>query len=446
MQQPISALDDLTPHTRREALTRLVAQAPPLEAAPSPAQRRVNLHCHTIYSYNGYGYAPASLAWLARSQGWYALATVDFDVLDGVEETLWACAQVGVRGGTGMETRAYLPDRRHLVYNSPGEPGVMYYVGMGFCGGEPPAAARPVLDHLRARAEARNRDMVALLNAYLAPVAVDYDQDVVPLTPSGNATERHLLIAYDAAARRHYPDRAALVAYWADRLGMAHDAVEAFLGDAPYPHDAMRAKLMKQGGVGYMAPGPDAFPALETVVAAIAACGALPCYAYLDGQSDGEADMAALLEYLVALGTLGLVVIPDRNWNVGDAARRQALVARLHATLDLARELGLPVFIGTEMNKPGQLLIDDLGVPALAPYAEQFIQGADLLHGHTVLQSLHGAGYLSEWARGWLPERRQRAAFYAALGSKLAPQERARWRLSPERLASGPQAVLAGLP
>ena len=33
---------------------------------------------------------------------------------------------------------------------------------------------------------------------------------------------------------------------------------------------------------------------------------------------------------------------------------------RLHATLDAAAALDLPVFIGTEMNKPGQLQIDDL--------------------------------------------------------------------------------------
>jgi hypothetical protein len=443
VQPPNAALDDLTPQTRRDALVRLLAAALPLDDARSPVQRSLNLHCHTIYSYNGYGYAPSSLAWLARSQGWYALGTVDFDVLDGVDETLWACDQVGVRGAAGIETRAYLPDRPHLTYNSPGEPGVMYYVGMGFGTSEPPAAARPVLEDLRARAEARNREMAALLNGYLAPVVVDYDLDVVPLTPSGNATERHLLIAYDAAARRHFSQRTALVGYWAAKLGMTPDAVDAFLGDAPHPHDAIRAKLMKQGGVGYMAPGPDSFPPLDTVIAAIAACGALPCYAFLDGLSDGEADMAALLEYLVMRGTLGLVAIPDRNWNVGDLARQRTLVGRLHATLDLAHDLGLPVFIGTEMNKPGQLRLDDLGVPALAPYASQFVQGADLLHAHTVLQALHGAGYLSDWAQGWLPERRQRTAFYAALGNRLDPQTRDRWRLGDESLAAGPEALLA---
>ncbi len=445
VQQLISALDDLAPETRREALVQLLAVAPPLDTSRPPAQRGLNLHCHTIYSYNGYGYAPASLAWLARTQGWYALGTVDFDVLDGVDETLWACQQAGLRGAAGLETRAYLADRPELTYNSPGEPGVMYYVGMGFCSSQPPQAARPILDDLRARAEARNREMVALLNDYLSPVTVAYDKDVVPLTPSGNATERHLLIAYDAAARRRFPERTKLVAYWADKLDMPPDRVEAFLGDAPHPHDAIRAKLMKQGGVGYMAPGPDTFPALGTVIAAIAACDALPCYAFLDGQSDGEAEMANLLEDLVSRGTLGLVAIPDRNWNTSDAEKQHQLVAKFHATLDLAQRMGLPVFIGTEMNKPGQLLLDDLSVPALAPYAQQFVEGADLIHAHTVLEGLCGAGYTSPWARAWLPERRQRAAFYAQLGSLLEPQARNQWPLTGDLVASGPEAILASL-
>lgn len=443
MQQDIHALTDPSAKTRRETLLRLVAGSlPPQDTRPA-VQRGVNLHCHTIYSYNGYGHSPSSLAWLARSQGWYALGTVDFDVLDGVDETLWACAQVGVRGAAGIETRVYLPDRPDAVFNSPGEPGVMYYVGIGFGSSIAPPAARPVLDDLRARAEARNREMVALLNDYLAPVAVDYERDVVPLTPTGNATERHLLIAYDAVARRHFAQRALLVAFWADKLDMPADDVDAFLGDEPHPHDAIRARLMKQGGVGYMAPGPEAFPPLDTVIAAMTACGALPCYAFLDGQSNGEADMAALLESLIERGTLGLVVIPDRNWNVNDTTLQQELVRRLHATLDLASDLGLPVFIGTEMNKPGQLLLDDLRVPALAPFAGQFIAGADLIHAHTVLQRLHGIGYLSEWARGWLPDRRERVAFYAALGSKLRPGTGNEWTITPDLLSSGPEALLA---
>jgi hypothetical protein len=201
MQSPIVVLSDPDPAARLSALERLAATSAPALAPGADEVLRVNLHAHTIYSYNGYDYSPASLAWLARTEGWYGLGTVDFDVLDGVDESLAACEICSVRGAAGFETRAYLADRPETVFNSPGEPGVMYFVGMGFVSGTPSGDAVPVMEELRTRAQARNREMIARLNNYLAPVVVNYDSDVVPLTPVGNATERHILIAYDAAAR-----------------------------------------------------------------------------------------------------------------------------------------------------------------------------------------------------------------------------------------------------
>ena len=47
---------------------------------------------------------------------------------------------------------------------------------------------------------------MARVNAYLDPVTIDYERDVLPLTPAGNATERHMLVAYMHAAERTVPD------------------------------------------------------------------------------------------------------------------------------------------------------------------------------------------------------------------------------------------------
>ncbi|MGI6367363.1 MAG: hypothetical protein ACOX2L_03195 [Anaerolineae bacterium] len=424
MQEQIRQLALADPQQRLAALKSVVCTSLPSLQSAATAPLRINLHAHTIYSYNGYGYSPAQLAWLARSSDWYALATVDFDVLDGVDETLAACEMCGLRGAAGLETRVSVPDRADTVFNSPGEPGVMYLVGMGFVRGVPQPKASAVMQQLASSAQARNREMISRLNAYLAPVTVDYERDVRPLTPSGNATERHLLLAYDAAARRLYPLRSDLLAYWSARLGLPLDEVARIIGDEPFPHDAVRARLMKQGGPGYMAPDPTTFPAIDTVIEAIAACGALPCYPFVDGTSAGEADMPALLEDLVARGIRAMVVIPDRNWNVADTARSQELVAKLAAALQAAAGLGLPVFIGTEMNKPGQLLVDDLSVAALAPHAEQFRQGADMLWGHTALARAADLGYQSEWAQENWPSLAARARFYTELGAVLAPSRR----------------------
>lgn len=144
MDQTLAMLNDLNTDKRMLALEQLARREGWYDqAAPVSDPLKINLHAHTIYSYNGYGYSPAYLAWLARSEGWYALGTVDFDVLDSVDECLAACAQCGIRGAAGFETRVYVPDRSSVVFNSPGEPGVMYFVGMGFASGTLPRRQPP---------------------------------------------------------------------------------------------------------------------------------------------------------------------------------------------------------------------------------------------------------------------------------------------------------------
>ena len=45
---------------------------------------------------------------------------------------------------------------------------------------------------------------------FLAPLALDYEADAVPLTPKGNATERHLCLAYARKAAKDFPEESAL--------------------------------------------------------------------------------------------------------------------------------------------------------------------------------------------------------------------------------------------
>lgn len=415
----------------------IVACAPPREVA--------NLHCHTTYSYNAYGHTPTSLAWLARREGWYALATVDFDVLDGVQETLEACDRAGVRGAAGIETRTYLPEFGDDEINSPGEPGVCYLVGAGHVGPPESEEARETLARMKRCAQDRNRELVARVNAHLLPVEIEYDRDVLPLTPMGNATERHILVAYDAAARRHFAEREALLAFWADRLDATPEEAGEAIGDEPAPSDLVRGRLMKQGGIGYVQPGPETFPPLDDVVAAIVASDAVPIYPWLDGSSAAEARNEELLSLLTAKGVAGITIIPERNWNIADPAVRAARVEALHAIVALARRLDLPILFGTEMNKPGQPLLDDWDAEALAPYRADAIRGAAWIYGHTVLQRALGLGYQSLWARTHLPARRERNAFYERVGREMPPGAGLVARLGRVNTSGGPDAVMERL-
>ena len=428
---------------RRHALDQLLQAWRNREINCQPQNDSVNMHCHTFFSYNGYGHSPTSLAWLAKESGWHALGTVDFDVLDAIEETLSACDRVGVRGAAGLETRVYLPEFPEWEFNSPGEPGILYYVGVGFATGHPPTGIG-IFSEMCRRAAERNQRMVARLNAYLNPATIDYKRDVLPLTPSGNATERHMLIAYDSAARARFPKQSELVAFWASKLEMDASGIAELLSE-PAPSNAIRGKLMKRGGVGYIQPGPDTFPSVDEVTRGIIACGAIPTCAWLDGLSEGEQHMGELLESLIAKGVAGLTIIPDRNWNIPDPKLRATKIGELHKVITLARALDLPVIVGTEMNKAGQRLIDDFDAEPLRPFRGDFVRGANFVYGHTVMQRALELGYQSEWAESHLPTRRERNQFYAEVGRLVEPGAERLAQVAQVDASLGPSKIIAEL-
>jgi hypothetical protein len=411
-------LNDFAPGVRARALAELVSSAERGTVPLEPEADVANMHCHTFFSFNAYGHSPTSLAWLAKRRGFRLVGIVDFDVLDGVDEFLDACEVVGVRGSAGMETRVHVPEFATCVINSPGEPGVYYHMGIGFTSGRVPGTVAGILESMRRRATQRNRGMAERVSRYLDPVGIDYDRDVLPLAPGGNATERHMVVAYVRAAGRTVPDP---VAFWADKLEVEPGEIAALMADVSKFQNLIRAKLMKRGGVGYVQPGPDTFPTVEEVNRLVVACGALPCATWLDGTSEGERAMEELLALLIGKGAVALNIVPDRNWNVADPEARRVKVRNLHDVVRLAQELDLPLNVGTEMNSPGQKLVDDFDAPELAPVRQAFLDGAYFVYGHTVMQRALGLGYQSEWAKAHLPSRRERNDFYTRVGYLVPP-------------------------
>jgi hypothetical protein len=350
-----------------------------------------------------------------------------------VDEFLDACLTVGVRGSAALETRVYIPEFATREINSPGEPGIYYAMGIGFASSQAPADAAPVLADMRQRAERRNRVMVDCINGHLDPVRIDYDRDVLPLTPAGNATERHLLSAYTRAAAEYATANAAAysvahfddpVPFWAEKLKLPQEQVAAQITNLPAFQNTVRAKLMKRGGVGYAQPGPDTFAGIEEVHRMIIASQALPCATWLDGTSAGEQAMEELLNLLIAKGAAALNIIPDRNWNIADPETKRVKLNNLYQVVALAQKLDLPLNIGTEMNAHGQKLVDDFDCPELAPVRGAFMDGAYFIYGHTLMQRTLGLGYQSEWAKAHLPSRRERNAFYTGIGRQI-PASRA---------------------
>ncbi len=435
-------LNHFDPQIRRTALVELTSMVDHGEIKPAEVSETANMHCHTFFSFNAYGYSPSALAWLAKKNGYRLMGKVDFDVLDGVEEFLDACDWVGVRGSAAIESRVFFPEFSTREINSPGEPGIYYHMGIGLTRDAAPEPGLTILAGMKSRSATRNQEMIGRLNAFLDPVAISYSQDVLPLTPAGNATERHILAAYLARAEEKIKHP---IVFWSEKLNLPEERVKSLYQDAPAFQNQVRAKLMKRGGPGYIQPGPGSFPQLEAFHQAVTACDGLICAAWVDGLSAGEQAMEEQLTILVSQGAAALNIIPDRNWNISDPEMKSIKLDQLYQVVELARQMDLPLHIGTEMNTFGQKLIDDFDAPELAPFRQSFMDGAYFIWGHTVMHRTLGLGYPGQWARKQFGSRKEKNDFYTRVGKMVLPGdpgrsfllERAAKKGSPDRMTPG---------
>lgn len=416
-------LSDFSPSERASALAELAARVESGAITVPPAKQEVNLHFHTFFSYNAYGWSPSRIAWEAKKYGLAVAGIVDFDVLDGMEEFLAAGQTIGLKTTVAMETRVLIPEYADKVISSPNEPGIAYFMAGG-CFRNPTDGTKSaeIPRSMRDMARRRNLQVMQRVNDCLDTVRLDYDADVLPLTPSGNATERHMLAAYDAKARAAVGD-SALARFWAKALGVGDDEAASLLGNTPALHEKMRSKLMKFGGVGYVAPSSETFPTVDTVIQMTRGIDALPTMTWLDGTSPGESDMPALLGLVVDKGVVALNMVPDRIWNVKNSDEKRVNVENLGKVVRAARELHLPLCVGTELNKLGLPFVDDFSAPELAPYVADFIEGAHFFWGHTFLARHAGIGFASDWADAHFgSDRAAKNAFYAEVGRLADPK------------------------
>ena len=158
------------------------------------------------------------------------------------------------------------------------------------------------------------------------------------------------------------------------KLSLNSTDAAALILDPVKLEGAIRSKTMKSGGVGYVKASPESFPALPEMNAFARACGAIPCIAWLDGMSDGEKDHGKLLDMHISHGAAMLNIIPDRNWNFSDPEVKAAKIKCLDEVIAAAEERNIPIIVGTEMNAPGQKLIDDFDSDALEKTYRYFCQ------------------------------------------------------------------------
>ncbi len=409
-------LDSFDSAERKRALAALCEKVEAGEINLPEAGRDVNLHCHTFFSYNSYGYSPSKFAWLARKRGLAVAGVVDFDVLDALEEFLEAARELGLKGCGGLETRVFVPEFSDRVMTSPGEPGITYHMGVGFPRAKLEGEQKEFLLSLRKTAQQRNRDLMERVNKHLQPAELDYERDVLVLTPSGNPTERHICLAYARKAREVFGETDSLAEFWSEKLGVDAESLE--LPEGRDLLNTIRAKTMKRGGVGYVVPDKGSFPLMADTNQFVLAAGGIPTLTWLDGTSEGEKAIEELLEVAMSTGAAAINVIPDRNYTSGVKGEK---IDNLYEVVELAEKLHLPVVVGTEMNSPGQKFVDSFDSEELSPLVPVFLKGAHIVYAHSVLQQKCGLGYTSDWAKKNFKSAAEKNEFFRALGSSLEP-------------------------
>ncbi|MCK4400840.1 hypothetical protein KAW08_00885 [bacterium] len=380
-------LDDFDKNVRKNALLELIKLKKDGKVKWAEEKEISNMHCHSFFSFNGYGYSPMKIAWLCKKNGIKLCQIVDFDVLDGIEELFYAANLLNLRASVGIETRVFIPEFKNKEINSPGEPGIYYLMGVGFTKlpshGSP---AHKILTDMSHRAHMRTRKMVDILNEYLDDISVKYDTDVISLTPNGNVTERHILKAFYNKSKEIFKETESFTSYWASKLHIQKEDINNSLDN---PHDLceiIRSKLMKKGGIAYIEPDVNSFPHIETAIKMITELGGIPCATWLNGLSDGEKNLEELLDLLISKGISMMNIIPDRNYNIRDKEEKRNKVKNLYKAVEIAKKLNLPIIAGTEMNKFGQKLVDDFNSKELSPIRKIFMDGAYFLYDHTLRQ------------------------------------------------------------
>ncbi len=398
----ITELNSSKPEVRAKALDELAT----LERSEIPAQilindpnGSVNLHMHSIFSYNPYGWSPARCVWEALLAGAEYVGGVEFDVLDHLEELFEAGDRFNIKVVGGVETRVFAPEFGGRVINSPGEENITYAMGHAIpIIPNADSDAGQFLADMKAMARERNLEILTKVNAHLGDIgAIDYENEVITLTPKGNATERHMVQAYEKKVRDHFGANVnGLCDYWADKLSnekkkVTPDDIRQVLAEDKKPklYKLIRGQLMKQGGVGYITPDPNSFPLMTKFFEWIKECKGIPVATWLNGNSDGEKDPTELLGIYKEAGAAALNIIPDRNFNhdfPGGWPANDQDYQNLVAVIEAAKELNWPISFGTELNTAGHRVMDIWDSPALKPYKKFAYESAQFFYEHSQKQ------------------------------------------------------------
>ena len=356
----IKILERLNIPNRAERLENLKTVLAETKFPPMVPQY-INNHIHTTYSFSPY--SPTAAVYAARMEGLCTVGMIDHDSIAGAEEFLAAAELVGIPATIGMECRASMAGTRleGRRTNNPDQAGISYMTIQSV-----PHDKIPVLDRFfalyRDARHARNRSMVANINALLPGIGLDYDRDVLPLSlagEGGGVTERHLMYAL---ARRlvEQTGRGEAMVQRLSGMGIAlSDKQRAQLADTGYHfYEYDLLGILKGAFVGKIYVDADEeCPKVSQLVELCREVDACLCYAYLGDVEDSvtgdkkaqkfeDSYLEDVFECLKEEGVWAVTYMPTRNTH-----------AQLERLRGLCVEYGMFQISGEDINSPRQSFV-----------------------------------------------------------------------------------------
>lgn len=441
----LEALNSRLTDERRQALNEAVTSFRDGSVVRPHDTGWVNVLARTFFSYSYDSFSPARLAWEAVIRGLSVIGSADYGNLGALGELQLAGDALGIRATVSMETKVYVPAYADREINCPDQPGFLRCLGVGFT--NVPSLnceSGNLIASLPGQSRDRNKARIARFNPILNPVCIDYDENVIPLTPAGNATPEHLAAAYALKAMELFPDRNDRAVFWADVMGRPPQEVEELLDDEASFRDVLWEKLTR---FSPDTPQPEEYPNIDNFFDAVREAGAIPCLYWLGGFTDGEADSSRLLDDAVNWGVRAVAIAPDSCWNiVANPEEKESRLGAMANFIAQARKHNLPILAGSPMSKAKQKFVDSFDAPELAPYFRDFTDGAFWLYGHATLERASGLGAMSEWAgHVFGRDRAARNAFYLQVGKKAFPGKATRVRIASLGAEPDPGDILDAL-
>jgi hypothetical protein len=332
-----------------------------------------NAHVHTNHSFSVFA-SPEAAAAAASDAGLEGVGVNDFFTTSAFPAFRAACERLRLPAVYCCECISMDAGAESAgdLFNDPANPGRIYLSAKAITTPDDPAA-QAVLADIRASQEARNRALVARVDAHVratAGVPGPTWQDVVGQTPHGNTTERHVAKAILLHIRSRGLDYARVVG-------------EAPKGDDAAQQNQIRGCLLKTGKACYVPEDRAAFPTVERLRDAFLGLGAIPVYPVLGNPLTAcERDIPALFDRLERWGFRAVELISNRNTD----DRVAAVVA------ECARR-GWPVCDGTEHNTPAMEPMHTKWI-ADPRFAAAFRSGFCVLLGHQILVAAGRPGYV----------------------------------------------------